>query len=280
MRTSGILLWMAGGAALSGCAAHPGEWKLGVQTYTFNRFTLFESIDKAEALGLGYIEGFTWQRVSPEHEVQLLDASDEVLDALRQKLDGAGVKLTHVYSNTIGRSEEDSRRVFAFADKLGIETIVCEPPAETLPSLDEMAGEYGVRLAIHNHGQNPDRPGYVNWNPAEAVKLARGRSDRIGFCADTGHWLRSGVDPVEGLRIYGDRLISLHLKVVHAHALDAHDVPFGEGVGDVTAMLEQLHRQGFSGLIAIEYESNMDDNMADVAACIAYYNDALEAIGR
>ena len=34
----------------------------------------------------------------------------------------------------------------------------------------------------------------------------------------------------------------------------AHDVPYGTGVSDIPAILDELKRQGFAGNISIEYE--------------------------
>jgi hypothetical protein len=49
-------------------------------------------------------------------------------------------------------------------------------------------------------------------------------------------------------------------------------VPFGKGVGKIAELLKELKRQSFGGVIAIEYEHNMDNNMPDVAESIAFYN--------
>ena len=37
---------------------------------------------------------------------------------------------------------------------MGIETFMCEPKPEQLDLLDKLANEYGINVAIHNHGQN------------------------------------------------------------------------------------------------------------------------------
>jgi hypothetical protein len=41
-------------------------WKLGVEAYTFHKFTFFEAIEKTSQLGLPYIGGLSFQKVSQE----------------------------------------------------------------------------------------------------------------------------------------------------------------------------------------------------------------------
>ncbi len=256
--------------------------KLGVQTYTFNRFTFLEGVEKSRSLGLKYVEGFTWQKIGGEFgDTQLnQDAPPEVLDRLKAKLDASGVKLINIYIKTLGEDEATSRKSFEFAKRMGIETFVTEPRAEHLDLIDRLTAEYGVNLAIHNHPRQPDHAEYVNWKPEEVMKMLFGRNPRMGCCADTGHWIRSGLDPVECLRKYQGRLISLHMKDVSEAVLKGHDVPWGTGVGNVAGQLAELERQGFAGLVAIEYEHNMDNNVPDVGECVEFFRQAVGPVAR
>src|SRR5262245_58869867 len=46
-------------------------WRLGCQAWTFNKFTLFEAIDKTAELGLKYIEAFPHgQKLSPTDDTK------------------------------------------------------------------------------------------------------------------------------------------------------------------------------------------------------------------
>jgi hypothetical protein len=47
--------------------------------------------------------------------------------------------------------EAESRRVFEFAKKMKLETIVSEPPTEALDVIEKLVNEYGINMAIHNH---------------------------------------------------------------------------------------------------------------------------------
>jgi sugar phosphate isomerase/epimerase len=96
------------------------------------------------------------------------------------------------------------------------------------------------------------------------------RDKRIGSCADTGHWVRSDLNPVECLRILKGRIISCHLKDLNEMGLGAHDVPFGCGVSDVPALLKELRAQRFEGNISIEYEYHWENSTPEVGQCIGF----------
>lgn len=250
-----------------------GEWQLCVQAYTFNRFTFFEAVDKAKSLGLKNIEGFSWQKISSETGDAQLNpkASPEVLKKVREKLESSKIKLVNYYFHELGKDEGETRDLFNFAKRMGIRTFVSEPKAEHLPLLDKLAKEYGINVAIHNHPRDEKKPDYKNWDPAEVMKMIEPYSKRIGCCADTGHWVRSGLNPVECIKKYEGRLICLHFKDVNEMGPAGHDVPWGTGVGNAKGQFDELKRQRFSGVITIEYEHNMENNVPDLAKCIEFY---------
>ena len=96
------------------------------------------------------------------------------------------------------------------------------------------------------------------------------RDARIGSCADTGHWVRSNLKPAECLRILKGRIVSSHLKDLNQMGREGHDLPFGTGVSDIPAILDELKNQGFTGNISIEYEHNWENSVPDVAQCIGF----------
>jgi electron-transferring-flavoprotein dehydrogenase len=103
------------------------------------------------------------------------------------------------------------------------------------------------------------------------TQLAEGVLDllRIGAAADTGHWCTSNIKPIYGLKILKGRIISVHLKDKEKFG-ESHDVPYGEGVADIKALLDELKAQGFNGNVSIEYEYKMENNSAEVKQCIDY----------
>lgn len=257
------------------------QWRLAVMSYTYNKLTVTETIDKTQKLGSHFLEGFSWQKVSPEHgDMQFNEQMPEAaMQEVKKKLADAKVRLANYYAQKVGDDEAKTRKIFEFCKKMGIETVICEPDPKHLPLIDKLAEELKVKVAIHNHPKDPKHPDYTNWNPDNVMKMMEGRSKWIGCCADNGHWARSGLDGVECLKKYQGRLISLHLKDVDKLGPGAKDVPYGTGKVDLKALLEELKRQNFAGVFSIEYESEKPDATADVAQCIEWFRKAKRSLG-
>ncbi len=247
------------------------SWRLGTQAWTFNRFTLYEAIDKTASLGLDWLEAYPHgQKLSKEKPNIVFghNMPAEIKEEVKQKLSEAGLKLVNYGVVGLPDDEAECRKVFEFAKEMGIETLVSEPPAEAFEMLDRLCQEYELNVAIHNH----PKPSHY-WNPDMVLEMCKGRSKRIGACADTGHWARSGINPVEALKKLEGRIISLHLKDINEFGnRKAHDVIWGTGVCDVKAMLKELHRQNFKGVFSIEYEHNWEKSLPEIRKSVEYFN--------
>ena len=122
-------------------------WKLGMQAYSFNRFTFFEAVDKTKALGMRYIEAYPGQRLSKEKPDVRTDhnMSSEDKKLMLQKLRESGVKLMNYGVVSLPNDEDACRKVFKFAQEMEIETIVSEPPEEAFDIIDKLCKEYKVK---------------------------------------------------------------------------------------------------------------------------------------
>ncbi len=239
-------------------------WRLGMQAYTFNRFTFFEAVDKTASLGLDWIEAYPGQKLSADSNFTVdHNMSDEACQLMQAKLRDAGVRLINYGVVGLSKDEAASRKVFDWAKKMGVRTIVSEPPEDAFDTIEKLCEEYEISVAIHNH----PKPSHY-WNPETVLKVIEGRSQRIGACADTGHWVRSSLDPVECLKKLEGRIISSHFKELQ----DGHDVPWGQGQNRATALLKELHRQGYRGSFSIEYEHNWLNSVPEIRQCVAFFN--------
>lgn len=249
-----------------------GGFLIGPQAYSFNRFTFFEAVDKAKEAGASVIEAYPGQKLSQEDPTPFNhNASPSVWAKAKMKLENTGVRLVNYGVTNIPNNEEEARKVFDFAKIMNIPTVTCEPSEETMDLIEKLVKEYNVKVAIHNHPKRENDPSYKLWDPEYVLSLVKDRDSRIGASADTGHWMRSGVEPVKALKILEGRLISSHLKNLNEFGVrNAHDVHFGEGAVDMNAILDEFKRQGFDGNISIEYEHNWDNNVGDIAACIDF----------
>jgi sugar phosphate isomerase/epimerase len=247
-------------------AAEPPDWRLGCQAWTFNRFSFFEAVDKVASLDLHCIEAFPGQVLEPGSEARLHHGMDKAArDRVRAKLAAADVTLAG-YGVVNAGSPEEWRQIFVFAKDMGIEFISTEPGEDQLDLVESLCEEFQVKAGIHNH----PKPSHY-WNPDTVLAAVDGRSPLLGACADTGHWFRSGLDPVACLRKLEGRIVSLHFKDLDAGR--SHDVPWGTGACNVEAMLTELDRQGLDAVFSIEYEHNWDNNIPDIVPSIAYFRD-------
>ncbi len=135
--------------------------------------------------------------------------------------------------------------------------------------IDSLAGLYKMKIAIHEHAKGIS----AYWHPDSVLAAIKGHAN-IGACADLGHWARSGLNPVECLKLLDGHIIGLHLKdVAEMNNAKAQDVDPGTGVIDFTGVIKELKRQNFKGYIQVECEHNMENNLADVKDAIRYINE-------
>ena len=245
-------------------AAEKLGWRLGTQAYSFNRFTFTEAVEKTASLGLKWIEIYPGQKLSKEKPVGVGHGMSDADIAEMQKIAAdAGIKIVNYGVVGLGKNEAESRKVFEFGKKVGLETIVSEAPEDSFDLLDKLTEEYKINVALHNH----PKPSHY-WDAETVLKGIEGHSKRIGSDADTGHWIRSGLKPLECLKKLEGHIVSSHFKDLK----DGHDVPWGTGNGDAKGMLEELARQGFKGVFSIEYEYNWDNSVPDIAKCVEFFN--------
>jgi len=247
-------------------------WHLAVQAWSFNRFTLYEAIEKTSALGVGWIEVFPGQRLSAQTGDAKFDPTltPALRDQVKQKLKAHGVRLINYGVENLPNNETASRKIFEFAKDMGIETIQAEPDEASLEMLDRLCQEYKIGIGIHNH---PKPSGSHYWNPDILLAACKGRSAWIGACADTGHWVRSGLDPLVCLKKLEGRIRSVHFKDLDkAGDPKALDAVWGTGINKAAEALAELDRQWFRGVFAIEYEANWENNMPQISGCVAFFN--------
>lgn len=256
-------------------SAHPKPesydgWRLGVQTWSFNRFTLFEAIDKTRSLGLSWIQAFPGQKLSDEIPAGFgPDLSSEQKEMVKAKLQENGIQIFAFGVVGIPKEEAEARKLFKFAKEMGIPVLAAEPKENQFDLIDKLCQEYKIKLGIHNH---PMPTHY--WNPDKVLEMCAGRSEWIGVCADVGHWVRSGLDPVECLKKLEGRIHDVHIKEID----DGHDVVWGTGQGRIKGILEELHRQGYKGTFSIEYEYNWDHNVPEIRRSVAHFNSVASAL--
>jgi sugar phosphate isomerase/epimerase len=248
-----------------------GGFAIGCQAWTFNHYSVFEAIDKTAEVGAKTIEFFPGQKLSPEEPNVKFDhnAPQEVWDKVKAKL--AEKHITPVAYGVVGipKDEAGARKVFEFAKYFGLKVINTES-VDAIDTFEPLVKEYDIKVGFHDHPKRPDHPDYKMWDPNYILSVVKDRDPRIGSCADTGHWVRSGLKPVECIQILKGRIMSSHLKDLNVPLPSGHDVPYGQGVSDVKGILDEYKAQGFDGPISIEYEYDWTTSVPEVKECVDF----------
>lgn len=239
-------------------------FKMGLQSYTLREFKVEKALETTKALGLHFWEAF------PGHIPSTTVPG--TIEAQKKLLDASGVKLLAYGVVNFDGNETKSRQFFDYAKAVGIETLSANPKKdkETFDLLDKLVEEYGINIAIHNHGPNA-----LYDKIDDVVKMVKDRHPRIGACVDTGHYLRSKESPVEAIEKLKGRVYGVHLKDVK----DAKIFTIvGEGDLDILGCLKALKAQNYQHSLALEYEENAKNPVPDLETCLKHVKAAFEKL--
>ncbi len=242
-------------------------WKLAVQCWTFKEYTFAQALEKIKDLGVKYVEAYPGQKIGGGYEgTTNFTADAKAREAMKTLLKKNGLTLIN-YGVVHPTDKAGWIQLFEFAKDMGIQTINSEPKPSEMDLVDSLTGVYHINIGIHNH----PKPSFY-WSPDTLLKYIAGHSDRIGACADVGHWVRSGLDPVECLKKLDGHIKSLHFKDLNEKARKAHDVPWGTGISNVPAMLQVLKDQGYKGVFSVEYEYHWKSSVPEIKESLANFN--------
>ncbi|MDR1959240.1 MAG: sugar phosphate isomerase/epimerase [Planctomycetaceae bacterium] len=250
---------------------HQASWekanlKLTIQTWSFRLFDIEEGLKKTHEAGVGFVEIAGGIKIKGQNK-RAVAMTDEERKWFRSVAEENQVKAVSLGGN------QGTRQEFDFAAELGLAVMQGEPPFDRLVEVSGLAEEYQIHFALHNHA-TPNR----YWNYKETLKRLDGCSPWLGFCPDTGHMMRSGIDPLTAVRDLKGRIFSIHLKDLNdTNRLDTekkelYDVPWGTGKGQVEAILHELAAQKVRGPVIIEYEYKWEDNVSEIAECVKFFN--------
>lgn len=244
-----------------------GGFRMGMQSYTLRHFDLDGALARYRELDLHVAEFY------PSNGNQMQVTADaEKLKTYQTKLKEAGVAIWAFGVVPFGKDHEKNRAVFEFGKAMGLRALTCDPAPDSFESVDRLTKEYGIAIGIHNHG-----PKHRYDKIDDVMKAVEKWPTAVGACVDTGHFIRSGEDPIEAIRKLGPRVHEVHLK--DASAPGVFNV-LGEGKlkGRVAELLRALKEIKFAGCLALEYEEKPEDPMDDLKKCLSTVREAVKAI--
>ena len=252
--------------AVPGPQPRYGGFPMGIQSFSLRHLDLDACLEATAGFGLHHVELFG-------AHLAVEATSDEIAEVTRKarRLD---IQISAHGVNGFTSDHAANRRVFEMANRAGIRNLSASPSADgsAFASLERLVEEFGVRIAIHNHGPSD------HWGLIEPLRDAiEGLHPRIGVCADLGHFIRANVDPVEAIRAFEGRLFGVHLKDFDAPKADANGTVLGKGLLDLRGTFEALRKVDFpaDGALSLEYEEKNPE--ADIRECLAAASQAAAA---
>lgn len=263
-------------ASFMGCKAtrsrerkeeHSGEerLKLGMASYTFRKFNLDDTIAMTKRLGL--------TRIAFKSFHLPLESTEEEIKAVATKVKESGLDL-YGCGVVYMQNEDEVHRAFDYAKAAGMRVIIGVPEHCLLELVNKKVQEYDMVLAIHNHGPGDER--YPS--PESGYERIKDLDQRMGLCIDVGHTQRLGIDPVESIERFADRLHDVHIKDVSRASKEGTTIEMGRGVIDIPEVLKTLLKIKYPGIASFEFEKDEDDPLPGVAESVGYVRGVLSVV--
>ena len=246
--------------------ATTGPLRIGLASYSLREFSLDRAIEFARKVGVTYM---TFKDVH-------LPRTDppETTRALAAKIKAAGITIMGGGTITLPNDPAQIRKDFEYAKNASFPLIYIAPDPAAMNTIEEMAKTYDIRVAIHNHG--PEDKQFPS--PKEAYAAVNARDKRLGLCIDIGHTLRTGTDPVQACRDYGDRLYDMHVKDLRVSTDRDSQVEVGRGLIDIPGLFKTLIDIRYQGQVGLEYEINAKDPFLGIGESLAYMRGVMAAL--
>lgn len=246
------------GSLRAATVAPATDLRLGIQAFSLRKFSLDQAIRHARDLGFQSIEFYGGMFPVTDDPTVIAQTVD--------KVKAAGLTISAHGVNRFTGDADANRKVFQFAKLAGIPTITADPLPESFDSLEALVREFDIQIAIHNHG-----PGHRYSKVIDVLRAIENRDERIGACADLGHYIRSAERPTEVIRLLQGRLYGIHLKDFAEMKKEAKGVILGQGHLDLRAVFAALKQVQFppDGALSLEYEEHPENPLNDIRECVA-----------
>lgn len=233
--------------------------RVGVQSYCFRNFKDHDQLrEMIHTLGLPSIEMWPGHlaEATPKEELQQVVADYK----------NAGINIDACGVVGFTNDEAKARQVFEYAKVLGVLGISASPEYDALPLMVKLTEEYGIPIAIHNHGPEDKLYGTVEQIREHIAPLP----SSVGLCVDTGHFGRNDINALDVIEEFSDRINGMHLKDMVPDGKGGwEDRIIGQGRLDLPGLVELLKDIKFDGYCSLEYESDPDNPIPSMQECLA-----------
>jgi sugar phosphate isomerase/epimerase len=132
-----------------------------------------------------------------------------------------------------------------------------------LKSVTPVAEEKGIDLMVENHFENTFEFKHDYEKIFSAID-----SKRVGIALDTGHFLASGVDMIDLMETFPQKIFQIDMKDCAAGP-GRRFMPFGQGDVEFDKLIGRVCELGFSGYLLVEFPRRDEANAkADTKAGI------------
>jgi sugar phosphate isomerase/epimerase len=272
---AGVAALDAIGVRPAAAVIEPEPWgiKLGVATYSLRSFDRAKAIEIIKALHIQYVS------IKDVHLKQDMRAAE--IEAAAKEFTNAGLKIMSGGNVDMKENTVDGlRKHFEYAKYAGMPMMVCAPTQDNVKLVEQLAKEYNIKCAIHNHG--PEDKQFPT--PQSVLKAVQGLDHRVGLCMDVGHSARAGADVVKSIADAGDRLLDMHVKDLSTFSLPAGEKPgdiqvdVGDGVMPFPQIFKQLKKMKYTGCVNLEYEINAKDPLPGMQRSYSYMRGVLAGL--
>jgi type 1 glutamine amidotransferase/sugar phosphate isomerase/epimerase len=206
-------------------------WEVGISSTVFGALSFSDAAGLADALGLATIEGDSRQKVSSQIDKNLdFQLPPDGIAAVKARL--AELRLKMVAYRVESIDESSAAKLFAFAKELGIKTIITGAVPSSLSTVEKLAADNGVDVAIA-----------IDGDPKTVMSAIGNAGPHVGVGLDFGNLIEQGIKPVDALAMIKDRLMAVRLRDRNHLGPNGRDVPFGTGVAEAQKFFLEVAKQ-------------------------------------
>lgn len=265
--TSGPRLAASAGRAPS---SRFGGIQIGCMTWSFREQPISEALRNIVNIGFSSVE--LWSG-----HLDPFKSSDQEIVAWRNRFADAGVKITSYFVTFDEKmSDADLARNFQAGRLLGASVLSSNVPRSMLPRVSRACQKFRMYAGLHNEFYGRPEPNQVQF-PSDYAEVFRKYPRWIGATLDVGHIYAAGYDPVQFIRQYQRRIVSIHLKDENRVRPHYTDFPFGKGPTPLVPILHTLQQIHFARPANIEWGVQNVDPVKGVADALSYVRRTLAA---